>query len=262
VPEIAPIRRYVKVRTSVESAFAIFTSHIGAWWPIGRHSIYGDGALVAFEGDRLVERSGDGIAIWAEVVEWDPPRSLRLAWHPGREPEQAMDLRVTFSSEDGLTLVTIEHSGWERVDDPAGTAKEYGEGWPTVLARFGDRVSAFAPPSTDEEPAAVEAVPTEQKDAQWFALVHTPGPLVDEDDSVFAHPMFREHVAFLMRLHERGMLVAAGPVVPERGEGMTIVKVDPGSGVDIAELATRDDLSVAGGLLTVDVRPWDVRFTA
>src|SRR5438046_3176795 len=107
--EIAPIRRHVRVRASVESAFALFTAHIGAWWPTTRYSVYGSGSLVAFEGDLLVERSGDGVSVWAEVVEWDPPRSLRLAWHPGHAAGSATDVKVSFTPEDDATLVTLEH---------------------------------------------------------------------------------------------------------------------------------------------------------
>jgi hypothetical protein len=51
--------------------------------------------------------------------------------------------------------------------------------------------------------------------------------------------------------------------VPERGEGMTVVRVpaELAGEVDVVELATKDDKCVAGGYLDVDVRPWDVRFT-
>jgi uncharacterized protein YciI len=271
--EIAPIRRYVSVPVSAESAFALFTSHIGAWWPTHRHSVFGEGSLVAFEGDRLVERSSDGMSVWAEVVEWDPPRTLRLAWHAGQDATHATDVRVSFSSEDGLTLVTLEHGGWERHEHPAEAAEEYGNGWPTVLAGFADRVASVTEADGSPDGVAegkgegvgeVDVVPAAEKEAQWYALVHTPGPLMEaEGGSLFAHPMFGEHVAFLMRLHERGFLVAAGPVFPERGEGMTVIKVEPGhTDIDIVELATLDDLAVVGGLLQVDVRPWDVRFSA
>jgi uncharacterized protein YciI len=252
--EIAPIRRYVEVRASVETAFALFTSHITSWWPLKRFSVFGAEALVAFEGDRLVERHGDQESVWAEVLEWDPPRSLRLAWHPGREPAEATDVHISFTVDEGVTTVTLVHTGWEAVQEPAATAHEYGKGWPLVLAEYAGRVNPESP-----EPAADEDAPQ----AEWYALVHTPGPALEDRESIFANPNFAEHVAFLERLHERGLLVAAGPIAPERGEGMTIVRVPAElvGEVDIVELATKDDTSVAGGYLDVDVRPWDVRFT-
>jgi uncharacterized protein YciI len=91
----------------------------------------------------------------------------------------------------------------------------------------------------------------------WYALLHTPGP--DVDGSVFAHPLFAEHVAFLHRLQERGWLIAAGPFSDRDGDGMTVVQVPDGT--DIEALAREDDRSVAEGLFGVEIRPWDVRFT-
>lgn len=259
--QVAPIRRSIEVNASADSAFALFTSHIGSWWPLGQHSVYGAGSLVAFEGDRLVERSRDGASVWAEVVEWDPPRSLRLAWHAGHDASAATDLAITFEPVDrdaagAVTLVTLVHGGWERTADPAQAAEEYGNGWPTVLDRFAGRASDL---STDADDGGDRSIDQDS----WFALAHSPGPAVGPGESVFAHPLFAEHVAFLERLRQRGLLVAAGPVSPERGEGMTVVRVDAAlnGSVDVLELATQDDRSVRDGLLVVDVRPWDVRFT-
>lgn len=79
---------------------------------------------------------------------------------------------------------------------------------------------------------------------------------------IFAHPAFAEHVAFLERLRDRGLLVAAGPLPDEPGVGMTVVRVREEHGdVDVTSLATTDDLCVADGYLTVEVRTWHVRFT-
>jgi uncharacterized protein YciI len=99
-------------------------------------------------------------------------------------------------------------------------------------------------------------------EARWFVLRHRPGAALKDGDSVFAHPGFAEHVAFLDRLSSRGLLVAAGPLPDEPGSGMTIVRVPAGDDVDVGDLATHDDLSVVQGVLCVDVSPWAVRFTA
>jgi len=55
-PPVNPIRREVTVTVPVETAFALFTAHIGHWWPLAGFSVNGADSLVAFEGDRLVER--------------------------------------------------------------------------------------------------------------------------------------------------------------------------------------------------------------
>ncbi len=95
---------------------------------------------------------------------------------------------------------------------------------------------------------------------RWYALIHRPGPSLVDGESIFAHPAFGEHVAFLRRLQERGLLVAAGPLPDEPGVGMTVVRASPD--IDVTQLATEDDRSVADGFLTVEIREWDVRFTA
>jgi uncharacterized protein YciI len=95
----------------------------------------------------------------------------------------------------------------------------------------------------------------------WYALMHRVGPSLADGEALFANPAFMEHVAFLNRLNDRGLLVAAGPLEDEAGAGMTIVRIRPEHGdVDVAALASTDDLCVATGYLTVEVRPWKVGF--
>jgi uncharacterized protein YndB with AHSA1/START domain/uncharacterized protein YciI len=242
---VPPLRREVLVAASPETAFALFTAHIDRWWPMARHSVFGGAAIVAFEGDRVVERLGDESSVWAEVTAWDPPRSLTLSWHPGRDDSRATDVSVTFEGVDDGTLVRLVHSGWERTEDPAAAAADYAQGWQGVLAGYAASL-AGATPDTET--------------GTWYALVHTPGPALADGESIFAHPAFAEHFAFLGRLQEQGLLVAAGPVDPDNGEGMAIVRVLPEHGdVDIEHLANTDDLCVAGGFLQVAVRPWSVR---
>jgi uncharacterized protein YciI len=240
---VAPIRREILVSATPERAFALFTAHIGRWWPLRDYSVFGADALVAFEGDHLVERSGSEVSVWAEVLEWDPPAALRLSWHPRRDVARATDVQVSFAAHDEGTMVTLVHGGWERVEDPEATAEEYGHGWPAVLATF----EGWAVSDTSE--------------ATWFALHHRAGPALPDGESVFEQPAFAEHVAFLQRLNSRGLLIAAGPLPEPAGAGMTIVRVPSGDEVDVHDLATRDDGSVAQGLLTVTVTPWAVKFT-
>ena len=68
--------------------------------------------------------------VWAEVTEWDPPRALRLNWHPVDPVERATDLRVQFPAR-GRASTTW--SCWNTPvrngsSDPAAAAREYGEG--------------------------------------------------------------------------------------------------------------------------------------
>lgn len=253
---ITPVRREVRVGCDPATAFELFTAHISAWWPLARFSVHGAHASVAFEDGRLVERLGTEAAVWGTVLEWDRPQGFRMTWHPGQGPDQATEVAVSFEADGEGTTVTLVHTGWERLAEPEAARDEYNGGWPGVLAGF---AQMWAGP--DEGVDGQEVGGQEGADSEWFALHHRPGPAFGEGGSVFAHPLFSEHVAFLGRLRERQWLVAAGPVVPEDGEGMTVVRVPAGQGEELAALAREDDSAVAGGLLTVTIQPWDVRFT-
>lgn len=95
---------------------------------------------------------------------------------------------------------------------------------------------------------------------EWFVLQHTPGPSLVAGGSVFAHPGFGEHVAFLRRRVADGSLVAAGPLSDADGEGMTVLRAESLEAARL--LAEEDDRAVATGVLAVRVRPWQVQLTA
>lgn len=138
---VPPIRREVLVDADPETAFEVFTSDIGKWWPLGDFSVYGEGATVAFTKEEIVERSPTGeSALWGTVSRWEPPDMVAFSWHPGRAPEKPSYVEVTFKASEGRTLVTLEHSGWEVFDDSDTAREEYGKGWPKVLGHYADRV--------------------------------------------------------------------------------------------------------------------------
>ncbi|HEV2885472.1 MAG TPA: SRPBCC domain-containing protein [Jatrophihabitans sp.] len=252
--EPAPVRREVVVAAPPATAFALFTAHVGSWWPLDNHSVFGAGGTVAFEGDQLVERLGDERSVWAEVTKLDPPHILELSWHPGQDASRATELTVRFVDLDGSTAVSLEHRGWHRLVDPQGTRNEYEQGWPVVLDVF-RRWLDPAPGDTSSTNSASESASARD----WYVLLHQPGPALAAGQSVFEHPDFAEHVAFLKRLAHYGLLVAAGPLPDQVGSGMTVVRADPN--LDVQRLATEDDLSVVRGLLSVQVAPWLVQFT-
>ena len=254
---LPPIRRQIVVRGDPGTAFEVWTDEIALWWPFERHSVYGPGASVAFADGRLVERGPAGEeAVWGEVLDWAPPHLLRLTWHPGRGPEPATEVEVRFepvedyASGDPATLVTLVHRGWERLAEPVAARDEYERGWPTVVARYGERTA-------EREPA----------EAVWLALRHSAGPNAPAEGSIFAHPDFPEHVAFLDRLRADGVLVAAGPLADDDGavtgaNGMTVLRVpDADRAAEYARLAAKEDQSVVRGLLTLEVQPWRVLLT-
>jgi hypothetical protein len=136
------VHHQVVVDTDPLRAFQVFTT-IGSWRPLGVRSVLGTDASVGFVDGRLVERSADGrTAVWGTVTRWMPGASLALTWHPGRPPANGGRLAVTFAAAAAQTLVTLEHSGWDGYDDPAGARVDYYRGWPRMLELFRDRVNA------------------------------------------------------------------------------------------------------------------------
>jgi hypothetical protein len=140
--EIPPVRREVVVDADPATAFEVFTGSIGTWWPLAELSVHGAGATVAFTDGELVERSADGQeAPWGSVTRWDPAVAVAFTWHPGRPEERAGHVEVTFTAAGDQTLVRLEHTGWERYDDPAEARAGYDQGWPGVLARYQEQVN-------------------------------------------------------------------------------------------------------------------------
>lgn len=248
---IAPVRRQVVVPARPEAAFAIWTAEIGKWWPLDRgHSVYGAGGTVAFVHGQLVEESAEGRTVWGTVLDWNPPDFFRMTWHPGRGPDVVTEVSVRFAAvgDGAQTLVTLEHSGWERLPDPLGARSEYANGWIGVVDDYVGFSDAVAPPDSAGE--------------VWLVLRHSPGINAPADGNVFAHPDFMEHAKFAQRLTDSGVVVGAGPLPGRTGHGMTILRVPAAQAADYVRRAQQEDQSVVRGLLQVDARPWAVRMVS
>jgi uncharacterized protein YndB with AHSA1/START domain/uncharacterized protein YciI len=252
---VPPIRREIVVDADQDTAFEAFTGRIGRWWPVGELSVHGAGSTVEILDGQIVERSTAGeTAIWGAVTSWDPPAMLAFTWHPGQPPDRASQVRVTFTDLGEQTRVRLEHSGWEVFSDPAAARAEYDQGWPQVLECYRDEVAIGPDAQTDAEDPPAET---------WVALLHRPGPSAPAEGTIFDDPRFAWHVKFLGRMRDAGYLVAAGPLSDEPGAGLTVLRLPGGGQIEKArKLATEDDQSVAGGLLAVTVRPWQVLLRA
>jgi uncharacterized protein YciI len=259
VSTVPPIRREILADADPATAFEVFTARVGRWWPVAEKSVYGAGGTVAFTGGQIVESSADGrTTVWGTVTRWEPPAVLAFTWHPGRTPDRASLVEVTFAAAGPQTLVALKHTGWEVFDDPAAARAEYEQGWPLVLRHYRDHAGQRA----DQDELDHDLGETDDGET-WVALLHRPGPAAPQDGTLFDDARFAEHFAFLTRMRDAGYLVAAGPLTDQAGEGMTILRL-PGAGrlEQATRLATEDDASVAGGFLTVTVRPWQVMLRA
>ncbi len=141
-----PVVVSVTVPADPDVAFEVFTERLGSWWPLGGFSLGGAERIVAVEfgravGEWVVEVWDDGTRRqWAEVLAWDEPLALALAWNPGGWDEGAEPTRVdvTFTATgDGSTEVRLVHTGWEAWGDEAAQSRTgYAEGWPVVLSGY------------------------------------------------------------------------------------------------------------------------------
>lgn len=145
---IPPLRKEILVRWTPDAAFHRFTDGIGSWWPLRTHSVgQADAEGVIVEGrvgGRIVERiRGGRESVWGTITHWDPPRRVAFTWHPGRAPETAGRVDVTFHPHSSGTLVTLVHGEWEKFGPRARAARKgYSLGWSGVLAIYAGRTGA------------------------------------------------------------------------------------------------------------------------
>jgi Activator of Hsp90 ATPase homolog 1-like protein len=136
-----PLRFAVDVDCSVEHAFRVWTTGIGAWWPAD-HTVTGDpAAAVVLEpavGGRIYERTPDGVEHeWGEVTVWDPPARLGYLWHLRADRSDATDVSIRFVPTEQGTRVEIEHAGWERLGARGDTWRDRNrQGWSTLLPHY------------------------------------------------------------------------------------------------------------------------------
>lgn len=129
------VHKEVDVPVPPARAFELFTRDIGRWWPLGTHGVFGARATVTFDAERIVERLDERESTWAEVIDWDPPRGFRVAWHPGHPGDRSTDLRVAFRPHGAGCRVVLDHSGWERIGHAEASAS-YETGWDVVLGEY------------------------------------------------------------------------------------------------------------------------------
>jgi uncharacterized protein YndB with AHSA1/START domain len=147
---VRPIRESVTVRGDPDRAFRLFTEDMGMWWPLDEYSravneFAGEEVeatrleFQARPGGSILEHLSDGRVLpWGEVVTWDPPKSVAIAWRPHSENEPPTEVVVTFRAKEDGTLVEIEHRRWEQLSQRFRDAmyEIYVRGWSPTLGCF------------------------------------------------------------------------------------------------------------------------------
>ena len=136
----AAIRKTAKVNLTPTAAFELFTGGIGAWWPLGTHSVGLDQATsVECEphvGGHIFETArGRDRCVWGTFRVWEPPTRVCFTWHPGTPESEATDVEVRFREDDDGTLVELVHTGWDRRPHGDIARTDYVEGWDLVFGR-------------------------------------------------------------------------------------------------------------------------------
>ena len=150
----APVRRAITLAASPERAFKVFTSDIGRWWPPS-HKIgaaaFKSAVIEPRSGGRWFEVGEDGSECqWGDVLAWEPPSRLVLAWRIRADwqfdPALLTEVEVKFiPTGDGGTRVELEHRLLENMGEAAEGARstfDSEHGWPGILERYRATVSA------------------------------------------------------------------------------------------------------------------------
>jgi uncharacterized protein YndB with AHSA1/START domain len=151
----APVKKSITVRASVPQAFEIFTADFDSWWPRSHHigsSPMQKAIIETHLRGRCYSEQIDGTECdWGQVLAWEPPHRLVIAWQIGGdwkyEPDLAKssEVEILFTEEpDGRTLVSLEHRHLDRTATHAEAMRaslESPNGWGGMLQLFAERVS-------------------------------------------------------------------------------------------------------------------------
>jgi uncharacterized protein YndB with AHSA1/START domain len=135
-----PITLSFEVACDQTHAFDLWAVRTSLWWPHS-HSRSGDPELtVVFEprvGGRIFERTPDGTEFeWGEVLLWDRPHRLAYLWHIYGDRSQASNVTIDFEARSGGTLVSIVHTGWDRIEPGPELRERNVVGWSGLLPHF------------------------------------------------------------------------------------------------------------------------------
>ena len=152
LPTLPAATAQVTVEASPDDAFRIFTDEIGLWWRRDTRN-WNDrerGLSIRIEpgvGGRFLEvydlETATGFEV-GRVTVWEPGRCLAFTWINLGWPEGVhTNVEVTFEPEGDHTVVTLRHSGFERLGpDAERLMAGYDAGWKEVLVWFAGRVDA------------------------------------------------------------------------------------------------------------------------
>lgn len=150
--KLAPVQKSITVDAPLDKAFAVFTAGFGRWWPaaysIGKSSLK-NAVMEPRDGGRWYEIGEDGSECdWGEVLKWEAPVRLVLAWRIRADwkydPDLLTEIDIRFVAVgDRSTRVELEHRLLENLGEGAEAARRTFDtepGWSTLLASYAQEV--------------------------------------------------------------------------------------------------------------------------
>ncbi len=146
--QVEPVRKQIRVETSRERAFKVFTEGMDRWWPRGHHigaSPMKRSVLEPRVGGRWYAECEDGSeSNVGKVLSWEPPGRVVLAWQITAEwkydASLITEVEVTFTSEGPKTTrVDLEHRNLDRLGADAASYRgqlDAPGGWTGILEIF------------------------------------------------------------------------------------------------------------------------------
>jgi uncharacterized protein YndB with AHSA1/START domain len=142
----AAIRKTLTVRATPEKAFQVFTAGMDRWWP-KTHTI-GKAPLKEVVIEPRVGGRWYGLDVeggeddWGDVLAWEPPGRLLLAWRINAkwacDPAVHTEVEVIFTDLGGGTCrVDFEHRDLANLGEGAeSAAASIDSGWGTILGLY------------------------------------------------------------------------------------------------------------------------------
>jgi uncharacterized protein YndB with AHSA1/START domain len=157
------VHQSITVAATPEHAFRVFTDDFDSWWPRSHHIGSSPMTRAVIEGSvggRCYSSQEDGKDCpWGQVLVWEPPHRLVLAWQVthewGFEPDvaRASEVEVRFTDVGaGRTRVDLEHRLFERMgphSDVVRQAVDAPGGWGSLLELYAAQIA----PAVAQEPS-------------------------------------------------------------------------------------------------------------
>ena len=143
------IERSIVVAVDPQRAFRAWTEAVHLWWPPSHHPSGDPAGRVVIEagvGGRFVEHAPDGRQLaLGEVLRWEPPSHLRLAFFLGGGSDRPTEVDVTFTAVGSGTEVRVVHRAGALGAGFDAIVERFVHNWEVVTGAFAAHLQAEPP---------------------------------------------------------------------------------------------------------------------